>query len=77
VNKYKFKICIININLTNFTFIIIKAIFCLKPWAIISWIFLPVFIFKQSLNVIQMIGACLNLLDADEKKIKESQEKAN
>jgi CDP-diacylglycerol--inositol 3-phosphatidyltransferase len=53
------------------------TIFCLKPWAIISWIFLPVFIFKQSLNVIQMIGACLNLLDADEKKIKESQEKAN
>jgi len=53
------------------------TIFTFKFWAILSWIFLPVFVFKQSLNVIQMIGACLNLLEADEKKIKESQGKAN
>ncbi|ORX42144.1 CDP-diacylglycerol--inositol 3-phosphatidyltransferase [Piromyces finnis] len=53
------------------------TIFTFQFWAILSWIFLPVFVFKQSLNVIQMLGACLNLLEADEKKIKESQEKAN
>jgi len=53
------------------------TIFTFKFWAILSWIVLPVFVFKQCLNVIQMIGACLNLLEADEKKIKESQEKTN